>query len=1147
MEIIRGALGSGKSRYVIGSIAEKIKKSPRKNIIIVPEQFSYKTEKTVVETFGGAGLNNVEVLTFSRLYSRYIAKNNERHLTPSGKRMIVFEALTRLPEESIFYGCKDKAGFIDSTASLICELSEYLITPEILRKKAEEVTAKLLKEKLSAVADILEIYNSLTDGRFQDSEENLTRIAEFVRTSGEFSGCDFWFDEFSVFLPQHYMVMEALQESGSELHISLSIDSSESDFYEINRNILYRLRRLGEKAGVTEYKTDDICRSTSSAELAFLKENIDKTADPDFKPWDTKTEDISLFVGKDLYKEVRHTALTIRRLVMEEGYRYRDIVIACGDAESYSHIIEAVFNDYQIAYFTDTKMSASEHPVALTVLSAFDIVLENWSYASVFRYLKTGYVFYDNNGEICELPPEGIDLMENYCLKYGIRGKNIWLDDEKWQSAGRGIFDGVLEEYDTAFSAEELLLINRTRELFTAPFKSLYEKISGRKTVREFSSALFELLADIRLFDGLELRSAAFDRDGLRNEAEQARRIWNIIIEMLDQAVTVMGDEKCSREDFAGIISAGLSAVEISIIPSGLDRVSVSSVERSRQHDAKVMFLMGAVFGAIPKEVSAEGIFTDGERLSLKEVLAEDNLDIAADTQLKCEMDNFNFLSSLFKVKERLFISYPAADAEGNTNRPARIIGDIYKIFSKLTAEDDIIYEKEEELLYSPESAYAFMLANRKRSGLSEEIYEWFAKNRPEKLAIIENADAYKSTPASITAENAERLYENSKSYSASRLNEYGKCPFGYFVKYGLKAKEQEIRQIQKFDLGSLMHMAIELYCHRVDNGAESFEELRKNWLELTDAESENIIDEIIEDIKNRILSGIHRDENKIRYIMMRLKKIVSRSAEQVRRSLSAGEYTAVCYEKKFKVAVKWRGTAVSVKGTIDRVDMAENAAEKLAELRVVDYKTGIKNFSVVSICNRQDIQLVVYAIAAAEMYREGDIRYAKDEYTPKPRAILYNHMRDDFVLAESVEEGEALKIKSTRPDGLIVLDEDEEGEIQLDAAVKMDKSLEEGRKSDVIRVELKADGSLTESSQVTTASAFDVLCDYVKKAVIEIDQEIFSGVIKICPYEEGAKRACEFCAFEEVCLYNEQFDEKRELVKDKLEAMEIMKREVSE
>ena len=436
------------------------------------------------------------------------------------------------------------------------------------------------------------------------------------------------------------------------------------------------------------------------------------------------------------------------------------------------------------------------------------------------------------------------------------------------------------------------------------------------------------------------------------------------------------------------------------------------------------------------------------------------------------------------------------------------------------------------------------MLANYKKGGVAKEVYDWFLKNEPEKLQIIKNASGYKSGEASITPENAEKLYKGIKSYSASRLNEYGKCPFGYFVKYGLGAKEQEIWQIQKFDLGSIMHLVIELYCKRVDDGAESFEELRKNWLSLTDEKSRNIINEIMDSIREKVLKGLLRDENKVGYIMMRITKIVERSVERVRKSLSAGEYAAICYEQKFRVDVKWQNDTVGINGTIDRIDMAEDAEKMLAELRVVDYKTGSKNFSTVSICNRQDMQLVLYAIAAVEMYRSGDIRYKKEGFEPKARAILYNRMRDDLVAEKDEAAALAKKAKETLPDGLIVLDGDEDA-VEVDAALRMDKNLMTDRKSEVMRVDLKVDGTPTSGSQVTSSYAFDVLCDYVKKSVIEIDGEIFSGVARINPYCDGDDLACGMCAFSEVCLYNESFDKARDLIRDKDAAMEHMKKEV--
>ena len=1148
VEIIRGAIGSGKSSYILESIEKKMKNQDRKNIIIVPEQFSYTVEKDVVERFGGAGLNGVEVITLSRMVSRFLEKRRDNYLTSAGKMMLVYEAVAHLPKDSLFYGCAKKSGFVDSTAKIIAEFIQYMITPEILRKKAESVNNKLLSEKMYAIADIMDEYLRLIDGRFYDSEEDIASLAEFAEQTHCFSGCDFWFDEFSVFLPQHYRIMKAFLREGADVHVSVCVDSENRELYDVNRSILKRLEDMAESEGVeySEYKTDDVCRSIKSDEMRFLLQKIDQWTKPGFEAWEKPTNDISVFVCKDLYKEVRHTAIEIRKLIMDEGYRYRDIAVVCGNAENYSHILEAVFNDFSIPYFADTGIQAAEHPVATLVLSVFDILVESWNYASVFRYLRTGYLFVKNEeDEVVSLDSDGIDLLENYVLKYGIRGKNVWLNDEKWIKSQRGVFESVLgENKRNAFTPEEIEKINETRKEIIRPFIKLYERMTGRKAVKEFGESLFEFLKDIYLFEGLNKKSECFDEEGKRNESEQFRMVWNIIMETLNQAVVVMGEEKCTREEFSDILKAGLSAADISIIPSGLDRVAVSSVERSRQHDAKVMFIMGAVFGEIPKETVANGILTDNDRIILKEELAKDGMDIAADSVKRNDMDRFNFFSTLFGVSDKVFISYPAGDNEGQVQRPASILSEFYKVFPELTTGDDIIKEKEEDFLYSPRTAYQYMLTNYKSGGLSGDIYNWYKENEPQKLDVIKRAAEYKKNDAEISPEKVEKLYDNNRNYSASRLSEYGRCPFGYFVKYGLKAREQEIWQIQKFDLGSIMHMAVQMYCEKVDGGAESYEELRGNWLGLNDEESDKIVEEVMHEIEDKILTGITRDENKIRYIVMRMTKIVGRTVKLVRKSLSKGEYVAVSYEKKFRVEVKWKDSSVLINGTVDRIDMAELKEEKIAELRIVDYKTGRKEFSVVSICNRQDMQLVMYAIAAVEMYKNGQIRYAKDDYSPCMRAIVYNNMRDDLVEAKNENvDFEKIKAEQSRPDGLVLLDMQDDGNYDLSSVFRMDSNM--GGDSDVVKLKVNKNGTVKKGSKCASTDAFETLMEYVKKSVIEIDREIYDGVIRICPACEGDSSACEWCAFAEVCLYNPRFDNSKNGVTKEEEAWEVINEEV--
>ena len=98
----------------------------------------------------------------------------------------------------------------------------------------------------------------------------------------------------------------------------------------------------------------------------------------------------------------------------------------------------------------------------------------------------------------------------------------------------------------------------------------------------------------------------------------------------------------------------------------------------------------------------------------------------------------------------------------------------------------------------------------------------------------------------------------------------------------------------------------------------------------------------------------MRKDENKINYLLLRIKNIIKKSVEIVRVSLTKGEYTAVEYEKNFSMKIENEDRKVGIRGTIDRIDIALYDDEK-AGIRIIDYKSGKKDFSVVSVCNMQD------------------------------------------------------------------------------------------------------------------------------------------------------------------------------------------------
>ena len=163
--------------------------------------------------------------------------------------------------------------------------------------------------------------------------------------------------------------------------------------------------------------------------------------------------------------------------------------------------------------------------------------------------------------------------------------------------------------------------------------------------------------------------------------------------------------------------------------------------------------------------------------------------------------------------------------------------------------------------------------------------------------------------------------------------------------------------------------------------------------------------------MKEKILNRTQQDRHQIEYLLARCERTLKKSVETIRKSLSLGGYTAVCYEKDFEVNIDWKNETVTLFGTIDRIDIMEKLTEKRADIRIVDYKTGHKKFSIASIVNKLDMQLVLYAIAAQKMYESGKIDAANPELSPRISAIMYNKINDDMVKLDGADLSIAKKM----------------------------------------------------------------------------------------------------------------------------------------
>ncbi len=1120
LTIVSGGAGSGKSGYLYKSISETLSENPDCNaVLIVPEQFSFTAEKSLSEEFGGLGINKIEVVTFSRLLKRFLPKLNR--VTPSGKAMLLKMAAKAVSKENAFYLSAAHSGFIDALSDLFSELKRYGVSPDDFDglKIENEHTAK----KLSSINEIYRKYTESFSGDLADGDDDMALFADIAENSDTFCNTFFYIDDYSDFMPSHYSIIRAFLRRSRGVFVSLCIDGDTPlGTFEPVTKTKNRLISLCEKLNIP-HKTVTLsgdCDYIKAADIRHLVKNFDE------KPrYGKKAENISVFNALDLYSEAEHAGAEIISLVRDRGFRFRDIGIICGDMDQYLHILTSVFADFNIPFFTDEKLSVAMHPVAKTVLSLFEIIKDNWSYSAVFDYLRSGYIYFKTDDGVSAISQEDVDILENYVLACGIKGKKVWFSE--WTKDGGTPFDEVMESR----SADEFDLekLNSLRTSIIAPFEHFF-KNRGR-TAAAVSEAVYDFMCDINLYDGIVAECAAFDASGNRNESEQFRQVWNFIIETLDQLVTVAPGGAMSREDFCDLFLCGLSKCEIAIIPSGLDRVSLGTVSRNSPSRVKALFILGALDGQFPKISAGGNILTDLDRTLISSALGDWDKELAPDNKKRIMLESFKFYKMLTTATEKLFISFPSSSLEGSSVNPAHFVSEITQMFRIKVKENIISAPTAGELLASPRRGFYYMLSKlseyykKSPDMLWKKLYGWYSEKPEyrEKLDILRAAAEYRKLQPMLSRLRAEALYGKNKKYSITALERFEKCPFSYYLERGLCLSEQKEQEINASHIGSLMHLAVYEFCKLVEGDEKSLSEIHKRWKALTDEDCGKLIHTVISELSERILKSEPDDSGKIKYLLARCEATLKSSVSAVRKSLASGEYAAICYEKGFETQISDNGDNITLSGKIDRIDVMEDTARNQLNIRVVDYKSGNKSFSESGILDKVDMQLVIYAIAAEEMAKNGLM--GTGGLSPQVRAILYSRLADkkSSDIPANREEGFTGEGQTHKMEGLFILDEDGEG-LLPDALCQMDRTIADGEESDFLDVSPDDNGNFQKGAHIASQKQFDIMTKYVKKAAVDADRSIKSGNIDISPYGSDKGSPCRYCSFSDICM----FDKKR-------------------
>ena len=1094
LKIVRTGLTSNAAQIYLQQIKDCEQEcKDKKLILMVPDRFSYLAEKRMCETVDGLGFGSVSVLTLHQLIRKVCADNSA--LSSVGKQMLLRRIICdELEEESVFFGTKDRNGFIKSVLDVVTDWKRFCIDSHELENEVLRSKDSLVSRKLTDLIKIYNKYNNVfLDNNFKDEADLLLDASQEIQKGGLFDNAVLWIDGFVEFVPAELSVIKSFLKVGSDVNIFLPCPVHETpeknDVYYIPYSTLEQLEQMCKENGF-ECTVDTISsKRMMSDEIRFLCDLYDHRD----AVYTKQCSSIEIHKADDIYSEVEHAASKILELVCDRKYKFSDISLLCGDLGHYASCIEAVFDRYSIPYFADYKVPLSNHPVSILLMSVFDILdKKSFMHNQIIRYLKTGYVLDDE---------DDIDFISHFIKKRGICG-SMWNDDKYFTVDSGGIFDEAMGIKSRVIPEHQKL--SQLRNIISTPLMDYYESSKGNKSAKEHIAAFFDFFESIGLFDKIHHKVDAFEDAGNENEASRLTRVWNLLVELFDQMALAFGDEKISRKTFGEYLKAGIEASEISIIPSVINGVTVSDAGHRKGAEVKALLILGATSSTVPAVNKSDSLISDEE----SELFT--TLPSTVGRHTRNQSKEFELLTAFSETSDMLYISNAVLGAGGEKEEESFIFGQLkrkYPLLDYTHTDDDFFVSAPETMLHK---LLVKIASGQELTPYYQAVKQWFFDDErwADSFKLLDEAEKYKILTGTISKEISSKLYENLTQYSVSRLEKYFQCPFMYFLNFGLKLDDGQEYGMKSTDTGSIVHHALAQYCTMVEKDAIDVQSKRQCWESLTETGRDEIIALILDDIAEK--SEVSFDEDlKMQQVFQRLRATIKRAADMIALMLTKGRYTIYANEKPFE-NFKLSGPEgeVDFHGIIDRLDIYEDQGK--VSIRVVDYKTGEKKFDFAEALSGIDLQLLIYAMAAKDMV--GD--------DAEISGVFYNSIKKRLISGKDTSKiAQELK-KAYKLSGAVV--EPEVNNIPVvKAGADMDSDLSDFGESSFLQLKLKKDGSYTQGSEVMSREKMSAVLSSVQDIATKAAHDIKNGDVKVYPYKSGKKDACKFCPFETVCMYD--------------------------
>ncbi|MBQ4557162.1 MAG: PD-(D/E)XK nuclease family protein [Clostridia bacterium] len=1061
--------GTRAARDEIFSLIAKDVADGRRAYLIVPDQKALLAENALMNYLPKSAALLVDAVGFSRLanlVSRRYGALTYQYANDGAKSLTMYRAIKKLTPYLHVFGGEMQSGTLDALCSLMGEFRACSIKSNDLDLAANALGDSPLAEKLRDLALIYTEYETILHERFCEQADDIDTLCDLLAENDFFGDSHVYIDSFISFTKQETTVLSHILSRGSNVTLALPFSRVGAHMAECADT---RKKLLSLCAKLSVEVEEKYTYSNDPEPLEFAKENL----------WDLSCEDkfegstkgcLELYKCADKNEEVSLCLGEIFK-ALQNGNSYSDIAIIARNAENYSGTLDRALDRCGIPFFFSKKSSAELLPLTRLILSALSLYVYNFKQSDVAAYIKTGLV---------GLSDDECDVFEEYTDRWNICGRHRYLDGDDFTMSGQGY---TAEVTDMATLEE----INEIKRKIASPLSRLCDSLDGARTVRDFSTAIYEYLSET------EIREKSADANFVKffgtDKSADAIRLWNMTMEALDTMVEAAGDEETTASDFCTLVRLLFSSIDIAEIPSSKDQIIIGSADTIRIDERKIVLIIGANEGIFPAPVSESPTLCESERNALKEV----GVTLSQNLRLRSARELYHFVRSIDFATDKAVISYYLSDIDGSKREPSFAISRLKKLFPALEKCSYTALALTDRVFYPTSAADAIGVYGDE----AEKVLKATLSEKGMYTPPIKDVTALGNAYSAISSDIAKDIYGDSMRLSQSKIDTYSDCRLRHFMQYIINLEDTAPFEFNPANTGTFVHSVLENFLGAVKSGGKRIADLEEDEIEmlastLCAAETEKIMRSAAG--KNaRMLCFFDRMKRSIILILRSLVNEFKNSSFEpflLEYRIGSGGH------KPLSVTLP-DGAEVSLNGIADRIDICKQDGKVF--LRVSDYKTGKKPFSEADLKKGKNLQLLIYLFSLC---------YVADKHF----FDLVGVDKTDDIVPASVTY---FVVKPPK----ISLDTPPTEDITPDAESALErKGFIFDAEAIAGMIDRTADKKFIKKLIEKSGDEVSALFDTVKESITNVACDMRAGKIDTYDTATGPMAPCRYCAYARIC-----------------------------